>query len=442
MSNGTFTGGIHPPDYKEATSQLAIEDIALPDEIFIPLSQHIGAPCTACVEVGADVSKGQKIGDSESFVSAPVCSSVTGRVTAIEKRKHFTGQEVLGVAIKVGSQEDQAKTNYLKAIPAWEEADLDELRKLVREAGIVGLGGAAFPTSVKLSPPADAPIDTVIINGCECEPFLTCDHRLLLEKTEDVIVGSLIMKRVVGASRVIIGIEDNKPDAIAHMTKATASYPDVTVTALHTKYPQGAEKQLIKATIDREVPMRGLPMKVGALVHNVGTALALSEAVRLGKPLIERVITVSGPGVKRPCNLRVPLGTPLNHLIAHAGGLNAAAARIVLGGPMTGWAQADLSASVVKGTSGLLALDKALAATRDEYHDCVRCQRCVRACPMYLYPNFLATAAEHKQWSAADKDGALDCVECGACAFDCPANRPMVRFIRDAKAAVMARQRA
>jgi len=442
MSSGTFLGGIHPPAHKEATKGLAIEDAPLPGELFVPLHQHLGAPCTACVEVGQQVPKGQKIGDTEAFVSAPVHSPVSGKVTAIEKRRSFTGQEVLGVAIAVGSAEDQKATAYLEKIANWRETQPDVIRTRVREAGIVGLGGAAFPTSVKLSPPADCPIDTIIINGCECEPFLTCDHRLLLEKAEDVIVGALIMKQVLGASRVIIGIEDNKPDAIAHVTGVASGYPEVTVVGLHTKYPQGAEKQLIKATLDREVPARGLPMKVGALVQNVGTALAVAEAVLEGKPLIERVVTVSGPGVKRPCNLRVPLGTGLSHLLEQAGGLNAFAERLVLGGPMTGWAQADLGASVVKGTGGLLALDRAMAASRDEFLDCVRCQRCAQVCPMYLYPNFLATAAELKQWPVADREGALDCIECGACAFGCPSRRPMVRFIREAKAAVAEMQRA
>lgn len=442
MTTGTFVGGIHPPDYKEATKNLAIENVPLPKALFVPLHQHIGAPNSACVEVGQEVLKGQKIGGSDSFVSAAVHSPATGKVVAIEKRRYFTGQEVMGVAIAVGSAEDQKKTAYMDPIPKWQDAKPDDIRARVREAGIVGMGGAAFPTTVKLSPPADCPIDTIIINGCECEPFLTCDHRLLLEKIDGVITGALIMKRALGASKVIIGIEDNKPDAIEHVTKAAAKYPDVEVIGLHTKYPQGAEKQLIKATLDREVPARGLPMKVGALVQNVGTALAVTEAMLEGKPLIDRVLTVSGPGVKRPCNLRVALGAPLSHIVDQAGGLNSFAERLVLGGPMTGWAQEDLSAHVVKGTSGFLALDKAMAAKRDGYLDCVRCQRCVQACPMYLYPNFIATAGELKQWNVADREGALDCVECGACAYGCPSLRPMVRFIREAKAAVMEMQRA
>jgi Na+-translocating ferredoxin:NAD+ oxidoreductase subunit C len=442
MSSGTFAGGIHPPDYKEATAQLAIEYVPLAKELFVPLHQHIGAPCAPCVEVGQEVLKGQKLGDTEAFVSAPVRAPATGKVVAIEKRKSFTGLDVLGVVIAVGSEEDQQRRAYLDPILNWQEADVAVIRKQVREAGLVGMGGAAFPTSVKLSPPADSPIDTVIINACECEPFLTCDHRLMLERAEDMIVGALIMKRVVNAQNVIIGIEDNKPDAIAHVTQVAAKFPGVRVVGLHTKYPQGAEKQLIKATLDREVPARGLPMKVGALVHNVSTAISMADAVLQGKPLLDRVVTISGPGIKRPCNVRVAFGTPFAHLVEYAGGLNGLAARIVIGGPMTGFAQSDLSATVVKGTGGLLALDKTMAARREEYRDCVRCQRCVRACPMYLYPNFLATAAELSQWDKADKDGALDCVECGACAYECPSNRPMVRFIRSAKATIVARQRA
>lgn len=438
MSSKTFKGGIHPPEFKEATEQLAIEDIALPEQLFVPLHQHIGAPCAATVEVGQEVLRGQQIGAAEGFISAPVHSPVTGKVLAVEPRMGFNGQEVMGVAIEVGTASDQARTAYLEPLPQWQKATPEQLRTRAREAGLVGMGGAAFPTSVKLSPPADKPIDVVIINGCECEPFLTCDHRLMLERAEDMITGGLIMMRAVGAERLILGVEDNKPDAVEHLTKAAAEHPEVEVMALHTKYPQGAEKQLIDAALGRVVPARALPMEVGALVHNVGTAIALADAVLEGKPLIERVVTVSGPGMQRPCNVKAAVGTALADLVDHAGGLGSDAVRIVVGGPMTGFAQPDLSSAVVKGTSGLLALDQALAASRDNYYDCVRCQRCVRACPMLLYPNFLATAGELKQWSRADTENALDCVECGACAFECPAKRPMVRFIREAKAAIWA----
>ncbi len=438
----TFSGGIHPPEHKEATQHLAIEDVSLPTELFIALHQHTGAPCKALVEVGQEVLRGQKIGDADGFITAPVHSPVTGTVAAIEERRHFNGTMVTGVVITTGSLEAQSRTAYMEAVPQWQDAEVDTIRKMVREAGIVGLGGAAFPAHVKLSPPSDKPIDTVIINGCECEPFLTCDHRLLLEDAEQMITGSLIIKKAVGARSVVIGIEDNKPDAIQHVTRLASDHEDVAVVGLETRYPQGAEKQLIQVVLGREVPSGKLPMEVGAVVHNVGTAIAVAEAVTLGKPLIDRVLTVSGPAVARPANLRVPLGMPISEVVEHCGGLSGDSVRVVLGGPMTGWAQPDLSTMVIKGTSGVLALDATGPAMDDRYLDCVRCQRCVSACPMLLYPNFLGVAGEHRQWARAENEGALDCVECGACAYVCPARRPMVRFIRSAKAAIWARQRA
>ncbi len=438
----TFSGGTHPPEYKEATEQLPIVDLALPGEVFVPLHQHIGAPCQATVEPGQEVLRGQKIGDAEAFVSAPVHSPVTGTVVGIAERDHFNGQQVNGVLIRVGSAEDQERTAFMEPLPSWQDATADAIRSLVRQAGIVGLGGAAFPTHVKLAPPADKPIEAVIINGCECEPFLTCDHRLLLEQAEKMITGALVMKKAVNANRVIIGIEDNKPDALSLMSEASASHPDVEVVALETKYPQGAEKQLIKAVLGREVPARQLPMEVGALVHNVGTAVAVCDAVMTGRPLIDRVLTVSGPGAVRPANVRVPLGTSIDFVLGQLGGLKDTASRVVVGGPMTGWAQHDLSSVVVKGTSGILVLDDSTARRAGDHYVCVRCQRCVRACPMFLYPNFLGTAGEISDWTQADAEGALDCVECGACAYVCPAQRPIVRFVRAAKAAIWEQQRS
>ena len=436
----TFEGGIHPPEYKEYTDKLAIETVPLPEEIFVPLHQHTGAPCQAMVEPDQEVLRGQKIGDADGFITAPVHSPVTGRVVALEERLSFNGQKVMGAVIAVGSAEDQARTALMEALPDWENAEVDDIRKLVREAGIVGLGGAAFPAHVKLSPPPDKSIDTVIINACECEPFLTCDHRLLLEEAEDMLTGSLIMKKAVGASKVIIGIEDNKPDAVQHMQKLTSDMADVTVEELPTKYPQGAEKQLIKALLDREVPSGGLPMDVGALVHNVGTAIAVARAVTQGEPLMERVLTVSGPAVAGHANLKVAIGTPIGHVLDHVGGLKDNVVRLVMGGPMTGFAQSSLEVPVVKGTSGLLALDENICRLSDSYLDCVRCKRCVDACPMFLYPNFLGVAGEYGQVNRLEAFDVLDCVECGACAYVCPSQRPMVRFMRQGKALVWEKQ--
>jgi len=441
VSVRTFKGGIHPPEFKGQTNGLSIESLPLADELFVPLHQHTGKPCDSLVSIGDRVLKGQKIGDTDGFISAPVHSPVTGTVTSIEKRIGFSGQNTLGVAISV-DQEGQEETAFMEAMPDWEQAEVGTIQKAAREAGLVGLGGAAFPTHVKLSPPEDKAIDTVIINGCECEPFLTCDHRLMLEEAEQMITGSRIMKKAVGADKIIIGIEDNKPDAVEHVRQAARDYEDISVQILETKYPQGAEKQLIQALVGREVPSGKLPMDVGALVHNVGTAVALAQAVVEGRPLLDRVITVSGPSISRPANVRVPVGTPISHVIEHLGGLKDDVARVVLGGPMTGTAQSSLSVAVVKGTSGILAMNKEITARLDDsYKDCVRCNRCVSACPMFLYPNFLGVAAEYRDWDRAEQEGALDCVECGVCAFVCPSARPLVRFFRGAKAAIWEKRR-
>ncbi|MDQ7794253.1 MAG: electron transport complex subunit RsxC [bacterium] len=440
MTRRTFAGGVHVPEHKDATGQLPIEDLALPGEVFVPLLQHTGAPCRSLVEVGQRVLKGQKIGDADAFVTAPVHSPVTGTVKAVEERLIFNHRKVEGVAITTGPAADQAQTAFMEAVLEWQELKPEAIVRIVREAGLAGLGGAAFPTHVKLSP-KDKRFDTLIINGCECEPFLTCDHRLLLERTEAIVTGILILKHVTGAGRVIVGIEDNKPDAIEAMKAAVSGHPGMAVEVLETRYPQGAEKQLIKALLNREVPPGGLPMDVGALVHNVGTAIAVAEAVTGGKPLIERVLTVGGPGIVRPANVRVAIGTPISDVIAHAGGLRDGVTRVVMGGPMTGWAQDDLSVPVVKGTSGILALDESLTGVAVAHEVCVRCGRCVQACPQLLYPNFLGTTAEHGDWSRAEAEGALDCVECGVCAYVCPGHRPLVRFVREAKAAIMARRK-
>lgn len=442
MSGRSFRGGTHPPEYKDLSEGLAVESLPLASELFLALQQHTGKPCTALVKAGDRVLRGQKIGDSDGFISAPVHSPVTGTVVGIEERIGVTGQEVRGVVLSVGPEDDQSQVSFMEAMPDWEKADPEWIRRAAREAGLVGLGGAAFPTHVKLSPPDDKNIDTVIINGCECEPFLTCDHRLMLEQGQAMIVGSLLMKKAVGADKVIIGVEDNKPDAIEHLGQLAGEYPEIEVQELETKYPQGAEKQLIMALLGREVPSGKLPMDVQALVHNVGTAVALAQAVTEGKPLMERVITASGPGLGRPANLLVPLGTPVSHIVDHLGGLSESTQRLIVGGPMTGVAQSGLEVSVVKGTSGVLALDQEVArGLTEDYMDCVRCNRCVQGCPMLLYPNFLGIAAEYGDWDRAERENALDCVECGVCAYMCPSKRPLVRFFRQAKAAIWARQR-
>jgi Na+-translocating ferredoxin:NAD+ oxidoreductase subunit C len=429
----TFRGGIHPPYQKEGTAHKAMVTIPLPDEVIIPLAQHVGAPNAPTVAVGDHVEAGQKIGESDAFVSAPVHASVSGTVKAIEERINFAGRPVNMVIIDVDSEQPSKwdKVNDVDTL------DADAIRKIAKEAGLVGLGGAAFPTSVKLAPPADKPIDVVILNGCECEPFLTCDHRLMLEKAAEIVGGTELMMKAVGATKAVIGIEANKMDAVDTMKAAAAANPGIEVRVLEVKYPQGNEKMLIEALTGRKVPPGKLPSEVGALVQNTGTAVALYEAARLGKPVIERVMTVTGPGIKEPKNLMVKIGTPISFIIEQCGGFAGAPSKVIMGGPMTGFAQKDLSASVIKGTSGIVVLTEEVVPEEEE-RQCVGCDKCVDACPMFLMPNLLIKAIKKGQYEEADKLGARDCFECGCCSFVCPSRIPHVGYVRIAKAEIAA----
>lgn len=437
LAERTFRAGIHPPYFKEMSSNKEVRDIPLPKEVVIPLHQHIGAPCAPLVKVGEFVLAGQKIGDSQSYVSAPVHASVAGEVIAIEPRPSFTGDDVMSIVIKTAAE--QKSVALTGGIPM-DEATPKDIIRAAREAGIVGMGGAAFPASVKMSPPPDKPIDTLVMNGCECEPFLTCDHRIMLERCDDMINGALLIMKAIGADNCVFGVESNKGDVVALLEERLEGKPGMSVVSLETKYPQGSEKQLIKATLDREVPPGMLPMEVGTVVNNVQTAVAVFEAVTRGTPLIERVLTVTGPAAVEPQNVRAKVGTKVSDVLAACGGLSGVA-KVVLGGPMTGFAQSNLDVPVVKGTSGIVALTPDLAQ-ETPYLPCVRCGKCVDNCPMMLYPNFIALYAEAKLWDKADAWNALDCFECGSCAYVCPSKRPLVQFIRAAKAEITARQRA
>ncbi len=401
--------------------------------MIVHLHQHTGAPCKCTVAKGDKVAAGQKVGDAEAFVSAPVHSPLSGEVVAVEPRLHFTGVNVMAVVIKGDGEGREAR------IPtsSGKEPTPDEVRRIVREAGIVGLGGAAFPTHVKLSPPKDKPIDTVILNGCECEPYLTCDHRTMLERPSAIMDGLAIIAGVVGARRAIVAVEENKPDAIEALRQAAPG--GVEVVALPTRYPQGAEKQLIKALLGRTVPSAKLPMDVGSLVQNVGTAVAVSEAVRAGKPLTSRPVTVTGGAIRDPRNLMVPIGTPLSLLVEACGGTVGDPARIVVGGPMTGFAQFSLEAPTVKGTGGLLLLseDEAAPAAGREM-PCIRCGRCVDSCPMLLVPSQLGIYSKIARWEDVERFDVLDCIECGCCGYVCPSRIPLVQLFRLGKAKVLA----
>ncbi len=436
MDLKTFKGGLHPPDGKEYSATKAIEICPLPDELVIPLAQHIGAPAEACVAVGDLVKKGTRIATAKGFVSVPIHASTSGEVVAIEPRLHPMGKALPAIVIKADGTD------------TWDESlsgtdpdslSADELKSRIQAAGIVGLGGATFPTHVKLSPPPEKQIDTLILNGVECEPFLTADHRLMLEESTRILDGIEILRKVLGIERAIIGIEANKPDAIEKL-RIEAAPRKIEVQALEVKYPQGAEKQLIDALTGRQVPSGTLPMEVGVVVQNVGTAAAISDAIRRGRPLVERVVTVTGPGIRAPKNLRVRIGTPLQFLVDHCGGLNGEPAKIIMGGPMMGQTQLSLEPPVIRGTSGLLIF-REQDLPRLEAGPCIRCGRCIGVCPIHLQPTTIAAYARLDLFDEAAAYHALDCIECGCCTYICPATLPLVQSIRYAKAAIMAKKR-
>ncbi len=430
MKVKTFPRGVHPSDNKNRTADLAIVAAPIPKEIILPLQQHAGVICEPVVTVGDQVSLGQKIADSDAAISAPIHTPVSGKVKAIALRPHHSGIKQVSVVIEPLADQ-----------PSWEpkkpehEPGVDEIRRLVREAGIVGLGGAVFPTQIKISPPPEAVIDSVIINGCECEPYLTVDHRLMIERPGEILDGLALLMKTVGAEAGYVGVEINKPDAIAAMS-ALAQPLGIEVVPLEVKYPQGAEKQLIHAILNREIASGSLPSSVGALVQNVGTAVAVSEAIRGGRPLISRAVTVSGSAVKDPKNLNVLIGTPISDLIEACSGLADSAAKVILGGPMMGVAVADLQAPVVKATSGVIALTES-EVSGSEYQPCIKCGRCVEACPMTLMPNRLSALAEVSIWDEMEDESIFDCVECGSCSFVCPSKRPLVHHIRLGKYELM-----
>ncbi len=432
MKLKTFDRGIHPEYHKDLTAGKAIERAEPPKTAYIPLQQHIGAPCEPLVKKGDTVEEGQKIGDAKAFVSAPVHASISGKVKDVTLHPHPQGGRVLTVVIQGDG-----------SIKEWngdgvgldlEGLSSENLRETIREAGIAGMGGAAFPTYVKLSPPKDTKIHSVILNGCECEPYLTSDHRLMVEEPEKVLWGLRAIMHTVGAERAYVGVEENKPDAIEALERAKKDIiPDLRIVALETKYPQGAEKMLIKAILDITVPVGKLPLDVGVVVNNVGTAFAIYEALKYKKPLIERVVTVSGNGIKEPRNLWARIGTPFSDLIAHCGGLVEGYEKVVLnGGPMMGVAQTRLDVPVVKGTSGVTVL-AAPTIKPAEYGPCIRCSSCVEACPMGLMPYRLGDMARMYRTSEFKSWGGMSCIECGCCVFVCPAKRPLLQWIRVGK---------
>lgn len=431
----TFNGGIHPPYNKELTKNKPIKETVLPSKVILPMGMHVGAPCEPLVKVGDMVKKGQKIGDSKAFVSVPVHASISGKVIAVEPRLWPGGGLMMSVVIESDGKDDVYEDiNPPKPL---DKLTPEEIKSIIREAGMAGLGGAGFPTHVKLAVPPEKNIDTIIVNAAECEPYITADHRLLLEHPEDVVLGLKAIMKAVNVNKGIIAIEDNKIDALDGINRAIAGSEGIQVIILATKYPQGGEKQLIQAVTDREVPSGGLPMDVGVIVNNAGTCAAIAKVLKTGMPLIERITTVTGSGINEPSNLLIRIGTPLIDIIEQCGGFKGTPGKVLMGGPMMGLAQSTLDVPAIKGTSGILVLEKS-DVKLFEPSTCINCARCVDACPINLLPTKLAKFSEKGRWKDAEDYHAMDCIECGCCAYVCPAHIPLTQHIRIAKNTITA----
>lgn len=438
MVTKRFHGGIHPCYGKELSKDKAIEQMPAPGKVILSLQQHTGGPSKPLVEVGQEVKLGQKIADGSSFISATLHASVAGKVVEIAPRPHPAGGDVTAIVIENDGSDEWAEGIGLKG--DLESLTPEQIRGIVKEAGIVGLGGAAFPTHVKINPPPDKPIEYLVLNGCECEAYLTTDHRLMIERTEDIAFGAKALAKALGVKKVIIGVERNKPEAAVAFNEIAARDDLFQVESLEVKYPQGAEKQLIYSLLGREVPSRGLPADVGVVVQNVATAAAVADAIIKGWPLIKRVITVSGSGVREPKNVEVRLGTPVKDIIEFAGGYEGTPGKVLMGGPMTGMAVYSTEVPVMKGTSGIIIMPREEAKQYDPL-PCIRCGRCVDACPAYLMPITIANFTEKGMLQEADQYGAMDCIECGCCTYVCPAKRFLLHWIQLAKHQLLALKR-
>jgi electron transport complex protein RnfC len=428
-----FAHGVHPPEEKGLTSGLPIRRMPYPAEIVLPLRQHAGKPAKLCVKVGDYVERGDPVGLADGYMSVPIHASAAGTVTAIDLWPHPDGSYAQSVHIKVDTYAMQ--TARPRLVPRWEGLTVDQVVKAVQDAGVVGLGGAAFPTHVKLAPPKDYKVHTLIINGAECEPYLTSDHRTMVEYPERVHFGCRVMMHTLGVTKAVIGVEKNKPDAIAALERTKPKDLDITILPLTVKYPQGAEKMLIHAVTGVEVPSGKLPVTVGVVVQNVGSLAAIAEVFDTGLPLIERIVTVTGHGLTRPANLIVPVGTKLKDLLAYCGGVTADASEVINGGPMMGMAVANLEAPVLKGTTGIVVL------TTDEVRDekvypCIHCGRCLDACPVFLNPSWLGDLARVKRYTEMVDYHLADCMLCGSCSYVCPSNIPLSQLFQASKVAL------
>ncbi len=421
-------GGVHPEECK-ITAERQIITIPLPQKVSIPLSQSLGAPSNLLVEKGSVVKVGQLIAKGESFISSNVHSSVSGRVVKVEEIIDSTGYRKPAVIIEVEGDEWDGGINLSKDVVTDISLTGEEIIQRIKDCGIVGMGGATFPTHVKMMVPKDKKAEFLIINGVECEPYLTADHRVMVEHGLEVITGIRILMRALNVNRAFIGIENNKPDAIDNLVKLSAHYPEIEVIPLKVKYPQGGEKQLIKAITGREVPSGKLPIETGCIVQNVGTSLAVYEAVQKNKPLIDRIVTVTGPSLQNAGNFKARIGTSIEYLVEQAGGLPTDTGKVVSGGPMMGKSLITLEIPIVKGTSGILIFPRQ-ESRRMPVFNCIRCGRCISACPIGLQPMLLAQLIENEVYDVAEKENIMDCMECGSCQYKCPSGRPILDYVR------------
>lgn len=433
-----FRHGVHPPEHKELTSGVAIRRMPFPDEVVLPLRQHAGKPARLLVRRGDRVERGDKIAEADGYVSVPIHASAAGTVVGVDWWPHPDGSMAEAVRIRVEKFSPQLPRP--RTIPHFEGLTPQQAIEAVRQGGVVGLGGAAFPAHVKLAPPKDVKIDLLLVNGAECEPYLTTDHRTMVEYPERVHFGIRVMMHTLGVSRAVIGVEKNKPDAIERLRATIPVDLDVAVLPLTVKYPQGAEKMLIRAVTGREVPSGKLPMHVGAVVQNAGSIACIAEIFETGQPLIERVVTVSGPGVVRPSNLIVPVGSKLRDVLAFCGGLRADAAEVLFGGPMMGASISDLDTPLVKSTSGVVVLTHAETRPK-QVHPCIRCGHCLDACPVFLNPSQMGVLAQAGRYEDLETMHLADCMLCGSCSYVCPSNIPLSQMFALSKAAIR-RQKA
>jgi electron transport complex protein RnfC len=433
----TFKGGVHPLEYKEMTKDIAFVAMPLSKEVAIPVAQHIGKPGSIKVKKRDEVKIGTLLAEQDGFISASVHSPVCGKVKEIVKHPNVGGYLKESIIITVS---DSLETDFMEPIDP-PNITKEQIIERVKHAGIVGQGGAAFPTYVKLMPPSDKKIDWVILNGAECEPYLTRDYRFMMERTEDVLFGLLMFMKAIGVKKGAIGIEENKPKAIEKMTKASEKFEDIQIFTLKTKYPQGAEKMLIKAITGKKVPPGKLPMEVGVVIQNIGTAIAVNDAILKGEPMITAALTVAGRGINEPKNIIVPIGTKISEVIEFCGGMKNNTGKVIVGGPMMGIAQFDFDAPVMKATSGLLVLAEEEISDA-EVMACLSCGKCIEVCAVNLVPTNLVKYSQMGKFELAENEDIMTCMECGTCAYNCPSSIPMVQWIRFGKKMVQKQRMA